>query len=160
MRLGMKKSDITASLLIIITCILLVILLSLRSIDGVGTVPSYSFLAGRNPIKYEKADKGNEDKRYIYSFEADYDDLWSKAYSELKPAGFTANGIVRILSGKESKERTFQLKEKFPRGSVLIYIYNNVQYIKHTNSSNFDIAPKDGWVMVEIVYYRGWRWPF
>jgi hypothetical protein len=156
----MKKFVITVSLGIIIIAAGLLILLGLRTIGGDGTVPSYRFLGDRDPMVCKKAKKGNEDKRYIYSFEADFNDLCSKTYSELKPKGFTANGIVRILSGKESKERNFRLKESFPRGTVSINIYNNRQCVKLPNSNDYAISPKDGWVMVEIVYYRGWQWPF
>ena len=42
----MKKFGITVSLGIIILSAGLMILLGLRSIDGNGTVPSYSFLGG------------------------------------------------------------------------------------------------------------------
>ena len=156
----MKMFIIKISLAFGIIAVLLLILLVLRSIDGDGTVPSYRFLGDQKPIVCKKAKRGNEDKRYIYSLEADFDDLWSKAYSELKPEGFTAMRIVRILSGKESRERNFRLKESFPRGTVSINIYNNRQYIKLPNSNDYAISPKDGWVIVEIVYYRGWRWPF
>jgi len=171
----MKKSDITASLLIIIMCILLVIFLGLRSIDGYigggGTAPSYRFLAGREPITCKIADKGTEDssgiedRRYVYSFEADYNDLCSKANAELIPAGFVGNTIVgEALLGNEC--RIYDLNGRFPRRPICIYIYKNTQYIdlhdlyKNISKSNYALSDKDGWVMVEIVYYRGWRWPF
>ena len=162
----MKKSDITASLVIIITCVLLVIFLCLRSIGGDGTAPSYRFLGGRNPVKWEKAKTGNEDRRYTYSFEADFNDLCSKAHAELAPAGFAVRSDVLIIPGKKSRYRFYYLKEKFPRGPVWVYIYKNRQHIDLQNlynnipKSNYAVADKDGWVTVEIVYGRGWRWPF
>ena len=166
----MKKPDITASLLIIITCVLLVIFLSLRSIDwyvgGGGTAPSYHFLAGQNPIKCEKARAGNEDRRYVYSFKADFNDLCSKAHAELTPAGFAVRSSVQMFSGKEFRYHFYCLKEKFPRGLVHIYIYDGQQYIdlhevyNNIPKSNCAGAVKDGWVMVEIIYGRGWQWPF
>ena len=165
----MKKSDITASLLIIITCVLVVIFLGLRSIDGYvgggGTAPSYRFLEDQDPLDCKKADKrtgdsrGIEDRRYTYSFEADYNDLCSKAYAELIPEAFSANTIVgEAPFGDEY--RLYYRKERFPRGPVYVYIYDNVQYIKHTTPDNYGIAPKDGWVMVVVDCRRGWRWPF
>lgn len=156
----MKKSVIKISLAFGIITALVLILLGLRLIDSDVAVTSYRFLAGQKPVVCKKAKIGNKNKRYIYSFEADFDDLWSKAYSELKPEGFIALGIVQILSGKKSKERTFHLKEKFPRGPVGINIYNNRQCIKLPNSNDYGISPRDGWVMVEIVYWRGLWWPF
>jgi hypothetical protein len=158
-RLDMKKSDITASLLIIITCILLVIFLGLRSIDIGGGVPSYRFLAGREPITCKIANRGTEDRRYVYSFEADFNDLCSKVNAELIPAGFVDNTIVgEALLGYEC--RIYNLNGRFPRGRVCIYIYDNRQCIKLQNSNNYAISLTDGWVMVEVAYYRGWRWPF
>jgi hypothetical protein len=155
----MKKYDITASLLIIITCVLVVIFLSLRSIDGGGTAPSYRFLGGQKPMVCKKADSPDDNIRYTYSFEADFNDLCSKADAELIPAGFVGSTLVdEPFFG--NKGRIYFQKERFPRGPVWVYIYDNVQCIKHTNSNNFGIAPKDGWIWVEVAYWRGWRWPF
>ena len=159
MRFNIKKSDITASLVIIIVCVLLMIMLWLRTSDRGGTPPSYSFLAGRNPITCDKANTPDEDIRYTYSFKADFNDLCSKADAELIPAGFVGNTIVgEALLGYEC--RIYDLNGRFPRGPVCIYIYDYRQYIKRQNSNDYVISLKDGWVAVEVVYYRGWRWPF
>jgi hypothetical protein len=162
----MKKSVIKISLAFGIIAALVLVLVGLRSIDGGGTAPSYSFLGGRNPVKWEKAKTGNEDRRYTYSFEADFNDLCSKAHAELTPAGFAVRSDVQILSGKKLRYLFYYLKEKFPRGLVHIYIYDSRQYIDLQNlynnipKSNYAVADKDGWVTVEIIYGRGWRWPF
>jgi hypothetical protein len=161
MRFNIKKSDITASLVIIITCVLLMIMLWLRTSDGGGTAPSYSFLGGRNPITCKKANgrtedsRGKEDIRYTYSFEADFNDVCSKADAELIPAGF----VGKTLLGNEYHIRYYLLKGRFPRGPICIYI-NNLQYIEFPNSKKGAIGEKDGLVMIEIIYFRGWRWPF
>lgn len=161
----MKKFVITISLAFIIIAVVLLILVGFRSRDSF--VPSYRFLAGRNPITCEKAKTGNEDKRCIYSFEADFNDVCSNADAELRSAGFAAKGVVRILSGNESRERYYWLKSRFPRGPVWIYIYDNRQYVdlhdlyeNTPKSKHYAIGEKDGWVEVEVVYWRGWRWPF
>jgi hypothetical protein len=172
----MKKSDITASMLIIITCALLVIFLGLRSIDGYvgggGTAPSSRFLSGREPMTCKKAEKGTEDssgiedRRYVYSFEADFNDLCSKANTELIPAGFVGSTIVddtvvdKSFSEVLSSIRVYYLKGRFPRGPIWIYIYKNRQCIKLPNSNDYARTDKDSWVVVDIVYGRGWRWPF
>jgi len=162
----MKKFDITVSLGIIILCILLMIMVGLRSVGGDGTLPSYSFLGGRNPIKCEKAKTENEDRRYTYSFEADFNDICLKADAELIPAGFVGSTVVddtvvvKTFSDIMSSLRVYYLKGRFPRGPMWIYIYDNRQYIKLPNSNDYAIAEKDGWVRVEVVYWRGWRWPF
>jgi len=153
----MKKSDITASLVIIIVCVLLLIMLGLRTIDGDGTVPSYRFLAGRNPISCKKANRiedsiGKLDRRYIYSFEADFNDLCLK--TDVKTF------VVENLSGNEFPCRSYRLKYRFPRGPVFIYIYNNRQYSELPNPEKDALYMKDGWVTVEIAYGRSWRWPF
>ena len=169
----MKKFVIKISLAFVIVIVILLIMLWLRTSDGDGTVPSYSFLGGRNPISCEKVNRGiedssgKEDRRYIYSFEADYNALCSKADTELIPAGFVVKASVQILSGNESSERYYSLKERFPRGPVWIYIYNNRQYVDlhdlYTHipkSKHYGLAEKDGWIMVEVACYRGWQWPF
>ena len=159
MRFNIKKSDIAASLVIIIVCALLMIMLWLRTSDRGGTAPSYSFLAGRNPISCKIANRGTEDIRYTYSFEADFNDLCSKANAELIPDGFVGNTIVgEALLGHEC--RIYDLNGRFPRGPVCIYIYDYRQCIKLLNSNDYAISLKDGWVTVEISYGRGWQWPF
>jgi hypothetical protein len=133
-------------------------MVGLRSCDRGGTPPSYRFLADREPISCKIANRETEDRRYTYSFEADFNDLCSKTDAELIPDGFSANTIVDgPFFG--NRGRIYYRKERFPRGPVWIYIYDNVQGIKHTNSNNYGIAPKDGWVIVEVVYWR-WQWPF
>ena len=162
----MKKLVIKISLAFVVIAALVLILLGLLSVDGGGTAPSYRFLGGQNPIKCEKAKTGNEDRRYTYSFEADFNDLCTKAHAELAPAGFAVRSDVLIIPGKKSRYRFYYLKEKFPRGPVWVYIYKNRQHIDLQNlynnipKSNFAVADKDDWVTVEIIYGRGWRWPF
>ena len=167
MRFNIKKSDITASLIIIIVCVLLMIMLWLRTSDRGGTAPSYSFLAGRNPITCEKVNRGIEDRRYIYSFEADFNDLCSKADAELISGGFIGKNLTdKNFSGNEHSTRYYWLKGRFPHGPVWININNNLQYIDlhdlYTNvpKSNYALSEKDGWVMIEVIYGRGWQWPF
>jgi len=161
MRFKIKKSDIIASLVIIVVCVLLMIMLGLRTSDRDGTAPSYRFLAGRNPITFEKANGGIEDRSYTYSFEADYNDICSKADAELIPAGFVGKTVVdKAFSDNGVPCRIYYLKERFPRGPVWIYIYDNRQYIKFSNSNNYAISLKDGWITVEVAYGRGWHWPF
>ena len=160
----MKKFDITVSLGIGIIATLVLILVGILSRGSFE--PSYRFLGGRNPIKCEKAKTGNEDRRYTYSFEADFNDLCSKAHAELAPAGFAVRSDVQILSGKKFRCLFYYLKEKFPRGRIWVYIYDNRQYTdlhnlyNHIPKSNYALSDKDGWVTVEIVYGRGWQWPF
>ena len=168
MRFNIKKSDITASLVIIIVCVLLMIMLWLRTSNGDGTAPSYRFLADRNPAAYKEFNDQSHavDRVSIYSFEADCNDLCSKAHAELTPDGFDVRTSVQILSGHELRERFYYLKERFPRGPVWIHIYDNRQYIdlhdlyNYIPKSNYALSEKDGWVVVTIVYGRGWRWPF
>ena len=149
----MKKSVIKTSLAFGIIAALILILLGLRSCDRGIAPPSYRFLGGQNPVSFKK--------RYIYSFEADFNDLRSKADAELIPAGFSGNTVVdKTFSDNGSPCRMYYLKERFPRGPVWVYIYDNRQYIKLPNSEHSAFCEKDGWVMVEVVYVRGWRWPF
>ncbi|MBN2591876.1 MAG: hypothetical protein JXA81_00105 [Sedimentisphaerales bacterium] len=158
----MKKSDITASLVIIITCVLLVVFLGLRSIGGDGIAPSYLFLAGREPITCKKADSPDDDRRYTYSFEADFNDICSKADDELIPEGFVGQTFdIENLSGSEPLCRMYwPPRSWFSHRLTWIYIYNNRQSIKFPNSKYNAVADKDGWVTVEVVYGKDWWWPF
>jgi len=166
----MKKLVTKISLTFVIIAALVLIWLGLRLIDGDGTAPSYSFLGGRSPIECKKANRRSEDsrglldRRYIYSFEADFNDLCSKANAELILAGFSSNPrVIKNLSGDNSHYRIYRiydLKERFPRGPVWIVIHNDIQCVKFPNSEHNGLSEKDGWVMVEVIYGRGWRWPF
>lgn len=159
----MKKFVIKIYLAFVIIAVGLMILVGFRTIDGDGTVPSYRFLGGRNPVKCEKAKTENEDRRYTYSFEADFNDICSKADTELIPAGFVGTTVVddtvvdKFFSDVMSSLRIYDLDGRFPRGPIWIYIYKNRQCIKLPNSNDYAIAEKDGWVRVEVVYWRGWR---
>ena len=164
----MKKYIITISLIFVIIAVVLLIMLWLRTSNGDVTTPSYSFLGGRNPITCEKVNRGIEDRRYIYSFEADFNDLCSKADAELISGGFVGKNLTgKSLSGNEYITRYYWLKGRFPRGPVWININNNLQYTdlhdmyKNTpKSKHYGLSEKDGWVMIEVIYGRGWRWPF
>ena len=161
-RLGMKKIFSKILPACVIVFVVLLILLGLRSIAGDGTAPSYRFLGGRDPITCKIANRGTEDsrgkedKRYTYSFEADFNDLCSKADAELIGAGF----VDESFPGYESFGRVYLLKNRFPRGPVGIVIYSDEQYLELPDSKEGSFCEKDGWVMVEVVYCRGWQWPF
>ena len=129
---------------------LVLIWLGLRFIDRDGTAPSYGFLAGRSPVACRDEKKGNVDKCYIYSFEGDFNDVCSNAGAELISMGF----IDRTLPSEKSRKRTFWLKEIFHCNPVNIQIHNNHMYVENDDA----IGPKDGWVVVKIIYWRGW-WP-
>ncbi|HCO96246.1 MAG TPA: hypothetical protein DIU00_20285 [Phycisphaerales bacterium] len=164
----MKKYIIKISLVFIGIAVVVLVFLGLRLRREGGA--SYRFLAGREPITGEKANRRSEDsrglldRRYIYSFEADFNDFCTKADAELIPAGFSSNSrVFKNLSGDNSPYRIYRiydLKERFPRGPVWIVIYNDIQCVKFPNSEHNGLSEKDGWVMVEVVYGRGWRWPF
>ena len=155
------KSIIKISLAFVIIGVILLILLGLRSIDRGGTATSYCLLGGRKPISCKDLRTKDVDKIYAYSFEADFNDLCTKADAELIPAGFWGRTIVvKNLSDNDSNERYYWLKQKFPRGGIYIRIVNNQQYVELPNSNDYAICEKEGWAGIQIVYYRGWRWPF
>ena len=152
----MKKYVIKISLAFVVIAALVLILVGLRSIDGGGTAPSYRFLAGRNPIACKDLRTKDVDKMYAYSFEADFNDLCLKADAELIPAGFIDN--TQPLN--KSIYHDYWLRPKFPRGGIHIGIVNNHQCIEIPNSNDYSIWEREGWIAVQIFYYRGWRWPF
>ena len=148
----MKKFEITVSLGIIIICVLLMILLGLRPRDE--DIPWYRFLGGRIPTFYTEFHEKSraEDILYTYSFEADFNDVCLNANTELISAGF----VDRTLPSENFRKHTYWLKKIFHRRSVLIVIHNN-QYIEHPISKDGALSEKDGWIVVEISYWRGWR---
>ena len=126
----------------VIVIVIFLILLVLLSHDS---EPSYRFLGGRKPITCKMRGTQNEDIRYIYSFEADFNDVCSKAEAELFDKGF----VVRTLPGDVYWEHTTLLREIFRRNPFNIRIYNNHMYIEKDDA----IGPKDGWIVVEIGYW-------
>jgi len=157
----MKKLVIKLSLTFGIIAAALLIMFGLRSLNGDGTVPSYRFLAGRNPITCETRRTPDEETYYTYSFKADFNDLCSKADAELIAAGFIGKNLTgKSLSVNEYITRYYWLKGRFPRGPVFININNSLQYIELPNSKKGAIGEKDGWIMIEVIYGRGWQWPF
>jgi len=159
----MKKLFVKIFLTFIIIAALVLILFVLLSIDGDETLPSYRFLDGQYPAECKKANGRIEDslgildKVYTYSFEADFNDLCLTADAELKPAGFVGRTVVgQTLYGQENGIRSYRKTGRFPRGSVRIWIHGIEQYseIPLSNENALDL------IMVEIFYYRGWRWPF
>jgi len=148
----MKKYVIKISLTFIIIAALVLIWLGLRLIDEDGTAPLYSFLAGREPINGEKANASDEEIRYIYSFEADFNDVCSKADAELIPDGFVVKTLViENLSGNKFPRRSYRLKKRFLNGPIRINISNGLAYIEKEDT----IGPKDDWILVEIIYWPG-----
>ena len=147
----MKKFDITVSLGIIILLAGLMIMLGLLS--RYSFVPSYRFLAGRNPTACREDKWGGVDKCYTYSFEADFNSICSNAEAELIGAGF----IDRTLPGNESRERRYWLKGSFLHGPVDIKIFNNTQYIEDPISKGGGLGPEDGWVVVTVAFWQGFR---
>ena len=122
-------------------------------------LPAYRFLGGRSPVScVEFNDESHtEDRRYIYSFEGDFNDICSKADSELIPAGFDCRTfVIESLSGYKFPRRSYRLKKRFLNESVKINISNDIAYIEKKDT----IDPKDGWIVVEIMYWSGWLRPF
>jgi hypothetical protein len=156
MRSVIKKSVIKISLAFVIIAAVLLVLVGLLSIDGDGTAPSYRFLGGRKPTVCKYIKTKVVDKFYAYSFEADFNDVCSNAKAELIPAGFIDN--TQPLN--EYIYHDYWQKNRFPQGAVWIFIYNNREYIENPISKNGRLVPRDGWVVVMIMYWRGWRWPF
>jgi hypothetical protein len=157
--IAMEKYVIKTSLAFVIIAVLLLILLGLLSRDSFE--PSYRFLGGREPISSTDLKTAGLDRRYIYSFEGDFNDICLKVDKELNGENFARRaGVGKDLSGNEHRIRGYWIPNRFPRGQVWIVIHNNLQYIELPNPKDYAIYEKDGWILVEIVYGRGWRWPF
>jgi len=154
----MKKSIAKIFLSCVIVIVVLLILLIHLSHDS---EPSYRFLCDQNPTVCKDVKTQGVDKFYAYSFEADFNDVCSKADTELIGEGFVVRtNIGKTLSGNEYSIRNYVQKNRFPRGPVWIVIQNNREYRENLDSNKSALSIKDGWVVVMITYWRNWWWPF
>ena len=148
----MKKFVIKLSLAFVIVIVGFLVLLGFRPRDSF--VPSYRFLGGRSPYSYSETRSDKilyKQGLYIYTFEADFNDVCTNLEAELIPEGF----VNTSMPNDNSNERFYTLKRELPLRPVIIMIHNNCGYIEKDDT----LGPRDGWVMVQVVCWRK-RWPF
>lgn len=152
----MKKSAVKSYLafVVIVGIFLTVTGLMLHYSRPEPSMPSFSFLGGRKPA-YHITNNSRTQYRItqdIYSFEADFDDVFPKANSELLALGFvdtTDSGLWY---------RDYELRSGLPyeRISVRIYkkhkllVFSTPESSDYSSPDQYEFQNRDGWVSVEV----------
>lgn len=127
------------------------------------SMPSFNFLNGRKPAYHSINNSQTQYKttQDIYSFEANFNDVFPEANKELLALGF----VDKTRSGSELWHRDyFLLKGPYERIRVRIYTKHKLSVYSTPESSDY-LSPdrhefhiRDGWVSVSVsVEAVKWR---
>lgn len=161
----MKRPVIKISLAIVIIIGIFLALFGLLSRDSMPTL-SFNFLRGRELTSCIKADPGRSvyrTTRYVYSFEADFNDVWSKANAELSALGF----VTGTFRQDEPRIREYQLRGKRNDELVTVRILDRHKLLVYSTPKSSQYSSPDrheyhyryGWVTVDIAQRRLRSWP-
>jgi len=128
------------------------------------SMPSFNFLNGRKPAyQYQKSHLGNKITEDIYSFEADFDDVFSDANKELLALGFAD----KTRPGSEMWHRDYSLRKgPYPYERIRVRIYTRHKLSVYSTPESSDYSSPDrhefhlqyGWtsvtISVEVVPWR------
>jgi len=160
----MKKSAVKSSLVFaaIAGIVLALIGLLLCYSKSGPSMPSFNFLKGRKPAyRYIKSHLGNKIRQDIYSFEADFDDVFPDANKELLALSFAD----KTRSGSEMWHRDYSLR-KGPYKQIRVRIYTKHKLGVYSTPASSDYSSPDqhefhiryGWVSVSVsVETVPWR---
>jgi hypothetical protein len=142
----MKRLNIIKISAIAVTMvILLVIVVLLRSQPQQAPVPAFKFLSGRMLIAREEKNKsGINETLFVYSFEADFNNIVAVANSEL-----SALGYINSIHNANPPSIKYYLHGKKPIELSSVYIIKN-----HIINAQYERHSRDGWVTVEIEQDR------
>lgn len=162
----MKKSAVKRFLafVVIVGMVLTVIGLLLRYSRSEPSMPSFSFLNGRKPA-YRSTNNSHYQYRIIqdiYSFEADFDDVFPDANKELLALGF----VDKTGSGSEMWHRDYLLLNgPYERIRVRIYtkhklsVYSTPESSDYSSPDRHEFHFRDGWVSVTVSVEAA-KWGF
>jgi len=152
----MKKSAVKSYLafVVIVGIFLTVTGLMLHYSRPEPSMPSFSFLGGRKSA-YHSTNNSRTQYRItqdIYSFEADFDDVFPKANSELLALGFvdtTDSGLWH---------RDYEFRSGLPYERIRVRIYNKHKLLVFSTPESSDYSSTDrhefhtidGWVSVTV----------
>lgn len=152
----MKKSAVKRFLafVFIVGIFLTVIGLLLRYSRPEPSMPSFSFLGGRKPA-FHSINNNHTQYRIIqdiYSFEADFNDVFPNANSELLALGF----VDTTYSGQW--HRDYELRSGLPYERIRVRIYNKQKLSVYSTPESSDYSSpdrhefqnRDGWVSVSV----------
>ncbi len=153
-----KKVAIAAALVI-----LLVIVVLLRSQPRQAIVPAFKFLSGREPIaQIEMNHPIYREIRFVYSFEADFDDMITDANSELSNLGYF---VIPNLNGDFTKV-VYRLSGKKINDEIVVSIVRNQKMdispppknFKYETPVSYIYLEKEGWVSIVIIQKENKNW--
>jgi hypothetical protein len=118
------------------------------------SMPSFNFLDGRKPVYHcKKSHLENNITEDIYSFEADFDDVFPDANTELLALGFAD----KSRSGSEMSYRDYLLLNG-PYGKIRVRmytrhklsVYSTPESSDYTSPDRYEFYLRDGWVSVKV----------
>lgn len=161
----MKKSAVKSSLVVvaIVGIFLTVIALVLHYSRPGPSMPSFRFINGRKPVAHIR-DKGKTQysmTRDIYSFRADFNDVFPDANKELLALGYKDK--TNPTSAPWSHNYLL-LNARYEQTWVTIYkkyklsVYSNPESSDYSSPDQYVFHVRDGWVSVSIsVMVVPWR---
>jgi hypothetical protein len=153
----MKKSPVKSFLLyvVVVGIFLTMIGLIIHYSRQEPSMPSFSFLNGRK-LAYNSTNNSRTQYRTtqdIYSFEAEFDDVFPEANKELLALGF----VDKTRSGSEMWHRDyFLVKGPYEQISVRIYtkqklsVYSTPKSSDYSSPDRHEFHIEDGWVSVSV----------
>jgi hypothetical protein len=161
----MKKSAVKrySAFAVLVGIILIVIGLLLHYSRPEPSMPSFSFLGGQKPA-YHSINNSQTQYRTtqdIYSFEAEFNDVFPDANKELLALGF----VDRTSSGSELWHRDYSLRRgPYELIRVRIYtkhklsVYSTPKSSDYSSPDRHEFHLQDGWVSVTVsVEAVKWR---
>lgn len=152
----MKKSAVKIYLVVVAIAGIFLIVIALvlhYSIPGL-SMPSFSFLNGRKPAYHcIKSQSGYKITQDIYSFEADFDEVFPEANKDLLALGFAD----KTHSGSEMWHRDYLLLNgPYERIRVRIYtkhklsVYSTPESSDYSSPDRHEFHLRNGWVSVTV----------
>ena len=153
----MKKSPVKSFLafVIVVGIFLTMIGLIIHYSRQEPSMPSFSFLSGRKPA-YHNINNSLTQRRIaqdIYSFEANFDDVFPGANKELLALGF----VDKTSSGSELWNRDyFLVKGPYEHIRVRIYtrhklsVYSTPKSSDYSSPDRHEFHLQDGWVSITV----------
>jgi hypothetical protein len=161
----MKKSAVRNSLVVVAIVAIFMTMIALVSHYSmpVSSMPSFNFLGDRKPA-YHTMNNSQTQKRItqdIYSFEANFDDIFLDANKELLTLGF----VDKTHSGSELWHRDYSfLNGPYEQIRVRIYtrhklsVYSSPKSSDYSSPDRHEFHLRDGWISVTVsVEVVPWR---
>jgi len=153
----MKKSAVKSFLafVVVVGIFLTMIGLVIHYSRQEPSMPSFSFLNGRKPAYHSINNSPTQQRttQDIYSFEADFDDVFPDANKELLALGF----VDKTRSGSELWHRDyFLMKGPYEWIRVRIYtrhklsVYSTPKSSDYSSPDRHEFHLQDGWVSITV----------